>query len=312
VNARRSDDPGRRLGWPEFEHRLAGVLGVMPVESYLILSASDEAGGYYVQFAYGREAGLRAEAVSNAFLAAPRALTAEQEERLGSLGWHRPGEDGDAGRNFYRMWPDPAPAEEVARLAVAALRDVYGVASPAALVYRHRTFDDGRILDASALGIPAEPRTELAMPLATPAHPADVLRGRVEGALRSRLGVGELIRDVDGDYPIRIGSALMFVRLVEGVPPVVQLFSIVVADVDESPELLAALNDVNRRIRFGRAFWADRRVVVTMELTAIDLTADQVAFGINQLGNLADGLDDWLSGRFGGSTAFESRRQLLN
>lgn len=312
VRAPRRHARGRGLGWAEFEHRLAHVLASMPVESYLVLSTVEGEAGNYVQFANTGENGFRAEAVGNAYLPASDALAPEQEEELGALGWRTPGERDDAGRNFHRMWPNPAPYDEVARLAVASLREVYRVATPGALVYRHRSFEDGRALDASPLGIRPEERIEPTEATMASRPSADEVRERVEGALRAWLGVDELIRDDDGDYPVRLGSALMFVRLVDGVPPLVQLFSIVVANVDRSTELLAALNEVNERIRFGRAFWTGRRVIVTMELTALDLTADQVAFGANQLGNLADALDDWLSGRFGGSTAFPARRELLN
>lgn len=311
----------RGLDWADFEHRLAHVLAAMPVESYLIISteSGDADGGYYVQFANGGKAGLRAEAVSSSYLASPHALAPEQEVRLGSLGWQWPGGPNDLDKNFNRQWPNPAPYEEVARLAVASLREVYRVESPAALVYRHRSFEDGRTLDASALGIRQERRTVASETSATPGSSPDrpgpspdELRERVEGALRVWLGTDELVRDKDGDYPIRVGSALMYVRLMEGVPPLVQLFSIVVADVDGDAALLSTLNEVNGRIRFGRVFLVDRRVIASMELTALDLTADQIAFACNELGNLADGLDDWLSGRFGGSTAFETRRELLN
>ena len=51
--------------------------------------------------------------------------------------------------------------------------------------------------------------------------------------------------------------------------------------------LLEALNEINRRILFGRIFWGHRGVVVAMEITGIGLTPEQVSFACVQLGNLA-------------------------
>jgi hypothetical protein len=76
--------------------------------------------------------------------------------------------------------------------------------------------------------------------------------------------------------------------------------------------LYAALNDVNRRIRFARAFWVARTIVIATELPAVDVTADQIAFACLQLGNLADRLDDLLHGPFGGGVAFEGGSLLVH
>jgi hypothetical protein len=111
---------------------------------------------------------------------------------------------------------------------------------------------------------------------------------------------------------VRIGSALMFIQLLDGLPPVVRIFSPILRDVAPSPTLFEALNEINARIRFGRVLWTGRQVVVAMELTAADLTEAQVVFACTQLGNLADHLDDGLHGRFGGATAFATRPTLLN
>ena len=134
----------------------------------------------------------------------------------------------------------------------------------------------------------------------------------VEEGLRLWLGVERLERDEDGDYPIPVGSANVYVRVGDDRLPLVAVFSSILTDVDESPGLFVALNDINRRIRLARAFWVARTIVVATEIAAVDITGEQISFACMQLGSLADHLDDVLHGRFGGGFAFEGRSALVN
>ncbi len=299
------------LAWDDLERRLTAALGRMPEETFLILSTAvdDDDRVCYVQFAAGAW-GLRAEAVSSRFLPPDRPLSEEQEIGLVGLGWLRPEQGEDAGPNFSRRWQSPAPVTEIARLAVRTLREVYGVDAPHRLRHTYKSFE--RVLGDPDLG--TEPERPAPPPRPTPhaIRTAEALRPLVEDALEGWLGLDELVRDADGDYPIRVGSALMFVQVLDGVPPVVRIFSPILRDVAASAVLLEALNDINGRIRFGRVFWTGRQVVVAMELTAAGITADQVVFACTELGNLADHLDDGLHGRFGGATIFATRPTLLN
>lgn len=306
-----SAGPEPELAWDDFERRLAAALERMLDATFLILSTrpDDPGGGCYVQFAAG-DWGLRAEAVSSSFLPANRPLTPEQEIDLEGLGWLPPGSGEDAGPNFFRIWPAPAPAAEVARQAVRTLREVYGVTSPAELRHTYTSFE--RVLEDPDLGTEPERPAPPPRPAPHEYRSADELRPLVEGALEAWLGLRELVRDADGDYPIRVGSALMFVQVLDGVPPVVRIFSPILHDIAGSPALLEALNEINGLVRFGRVFWMSRQVIIAMELTAAGITPDQVVVACTQLGNLADHLDDGLHGRFGGATAFATRPTLLN
>ena len=228
------------------------------------------------------------------------------------MGWQWPMTSGDIGRNFSREWPNPAPWAEVAALAVRTLRDVFEIASPADLRYQHGGFPSFRGRPAVLeLGIPAE-RVRRQPPATPSATTFGAMATFLELALRRFLGQDELVRDEDGDIPIRVGSVIMFVRPVNGAPPLIQLFAPILADVDQTPALLEALNEINRRILFGRLFWTHRGVVVAMELTGVGLSAEQVAFACVQLGNLADHLDDELRDRFGPSATRKGPRPLLN
>jgi hypothetical protein len=112
--------------------------------------------------------------------------------------------------------------------------------------------------------------------------------------------------------PIRRESALVFVRVVDGLPPALQVFSIVLRDVPMPPEVFSELNVINSRLRYARVFAFDRAIVASIELPAVGLTPEAVHFACWEVGNLADHLDDQLRGRFGGRMTFDSSPKLLN
>lgn len=305
------------LTWDEFERRLAAALEGMDPETFLIVTLPPVEGGtaYYVQFARleaaeGADEGLRAEAVGNDHLPPSAPLTTGQVRRLGRLGWQKPG-PADKGRNYTRSWSVPAPYADVARLAIATLRDVYGVDEPGHLRYVYQSFGR-RPVGALDLGIEPQPRASSRTGRPRSGRAAEELRPLVEKALMRWLRLPELVRDEDGDYPVRLGSALLFVRLADGVPPVVRIFAAILREVPESPALLAALNQVNARIRFGRTFWASGNVYVSGEVSAAGVTGEQLRVVCTELANLADHLDDGFHGRFGGAVMFETQPGPVN
>jgi hypothetical protein len=272
----------------------------------------------YVQFAQGGLLGFRAEAAGNHWLQPGHALGPDQEERLTALGWQRPG-PASQGRNWVHEWQEPVPFAEVATVAVRTLREVYGASTPDDLRYRNGAFPahHGPVPEP-ALGIapdrpvPQHPGAAVIPGQTHPSPAPDEAAAALETALADFIAGADLVPDRDGDIPIRVGSALMFVRPLPGVPPLVQVFAPLVSGVDATPAMLESLNDINRSILFGRVFWTEREVVVAMELTAVGISVAQIAFACVQLGNLADHLDDVLRGRFGGRTMFEVPKTLLN
>jgi hypothetical protein len=300
---------GCDLTWEDFEDRLTAVLGRMAARSYLILSTPpDGEHSYYVQFAQGGRGGFRAEAESNNFLAGRWALSPAQEEQLAQLGWQCP-TPGDSDLNFMRQWPVPAPYADIARLAVRSLREVYGIAQPADLVYR-RFAKGAHDFAEPELGIePERPTTQRGRRL-TPA--AAELASFVEEAARSLLNGDEIVRDKDGDVLISIGHALMFVRIIDGTPPVVRVFSPMRPGIEASRSLLETLNEVNSNLLFGKALWAAGRVIVSAEVPAVRITAEQIAFACLQIGALAGDLDHQLGERFGSEKMLDGPKGPVN
>ena len=302
VAARDADE-----AWAAFEGRLARAIARMDIESFLILELPEDAAGRrgYVQFARwaqeGTVQGVRAEAVGSGNLASTRPLAPAQLSRLRRLGWRAPRPADHACRNHWRDWPEPAPADQVAAVAVATLRAVYGVGRPDELQARYALFGTGATADLG-LGLAPIPDRRPGPREADPSFAE--LEAAVETGLKAWCGLKELPVDDDGDYLVPVdGGALVYVRLVDGRPPVAAVFSVIAAGVPPSPALYVVLNDVNSRLRFGRAWWADGRITLGAELSGLGLTGDQLGHACVELARMAAVLDDDVHGRFGGRMA---------
>lgn len=285
--ARVPTPPGARPGdWPGFVADLATTLvGLGPGES-LVLEIVPEGGvapsSYYVQFST-RSEGLRAEAVSNAFLPEPAQLRDADTERLEKLGWSAP--DGDVSPNFSKEWPAPVPYDEVADLAVAALRHIYGASTPGDV----RT----KRVAAETPGIAVAPPQDAT---------AESVRAEVEEAIHQVLGVEDLKGDENGWAPFEVGSAAVYIR-VYGDPPVVQVLSPLLTGLAETPELLDAVNELNANLSFAKIVWTGDAIVASIEMFGAPFTPIHLSHAFAVVGALADDHDDQLQQRFGGRTA---------
>jgi hypothetical protein len=296
---------GAESSWSNFAQHLAAGISKMQPDQFLILTVTPLPDGaerpwYYVQFASGGEEGFRAEAVSNKFLADRWKLPEKAAETLFRLGWHAPEPSAElkGGKvNYWSDWPAPPHVAAMAQLAVSTLRRVYGVTSPGQLEYKY--FDKaGQQLELADLGLRREAATR------TGDGTVEHLRPLVEQTLREVLHVGELKYDEHGDIPIRFGSALVFVRLVGGENPKVQVFSHLLWEVSSTSGLVEALNDINTRLSFGRVFWDGEQVIAAIDLPAPGLSGEYVARACFEIGSLADHFDEELVERFGGKTMF--------
>jgi type III secretion system-like peptide-binding chaperone len=135
----------------------------------------------------------------------------------------------------------------------------------------------------------------------------EVLQPFVEKTIAAYLGIEEVKVWDDGTIPIRSGSTIVNVRLMEGDRPghpVLQVYSPLLSDLDGSPDLFTKLNEVNANLTFVRAFWLDRQVILVMELLAENLDKDQVAHAVSLMSLAANFWDSELEKTFGGTTYF--------
>jgi Putative bacterial sensory transduction regulator len=108
-------------------------------------------------------------------------------------------------------------------------------------------------------------------------NPAVVLRRTVEATIETVAGPVALNRDGDGDYPLYLTDSAVYGRLLDAnEPPVLQVFAVILRNVEESPELLRELNDLNRELKFARLFLVADQVLAEVDLVAATLDGDEL------------------------------------
>jgi hypothetical protein len=321
---------GTEAAWARLDRALAETLAALGSDRCLVLSAKRR--GYFVQVLALGDEGVRAEAVSNAWLRPRHALDAQRLSRLAALGWSAPtltraefeafdGNDESVtppagSTNHVRTWEHPAPFAAIAALVLATLREVYGIRRPDQLEYT--AFGPGpREILLPSLGLECLPFDngdeedgacghEHADHLLRPEDPAELLSALVD-ALKACTELDEPTVDEDGDIPLRYGSALIVLRVADDAP-YVMMASPLVTGVPPSAELHDTLNELSRTHRLVRFYHADGTVHAALDLVADPFVPDHLEAALAVMGSLCDELGPELQHRLGGTTAFEPKR----
>src|SRR5450759_779798 len=122
--------------WRELKSALALVLSDLGDDEYLVIEVKSN--GSFVQFAGQGAHGMRAEAVSNAYLPETSQLSNSACDDLVKLGWNPPtyiqvegvAEPADGSSNFYLDAATPVPHSQLAAFAVESLRRISLVPHP--------------------------------------------------------------------------------------------------------------------------------------------------------------------------------------
>jgi hypothetical protein len=138
--------------WDELQRSLATALADLEEDECLIIASKAE--HYFVQFSGQGKHGMRAEAVSNAFIMADAKLSAGACENLLCLGWNAPTyvpakgveEPADGSPNYYVDAATPVPHVRLAALAVKTLRQIYRVRHPVELTYKAKALAEDKTL----------------------------------------------------------------------------------------------------------------------------------------------------------------------
>lgn len=289
--------------WADFGQRLERTIASSRSGDVVVidLATRGEAvgGDYYVQWEVRDDGTVNAEAVGNAALDPEDQLPAQPLARLAALGWLVP--TGEAQPNFSRSG-STKDAGEIARTVVRTLREVYNAPHPAFLTSKGYNGED--VLDLSALGLAAVP-TEAAPSAQGGPAPTGTLVDQVAAVLAEGLGIQptQLEADRDGDYPIRAGSAMVFVRAVEDAA-LVSVFSPVLIDVTETDALHAKLLEIQRQLPHLRLSVGGGAVTATIQVMAAPLVPAHLDRAIVIMTQVCDELDEKLQGEFGGRTFF--------
>ncbi|MDN5563074.1 hypothetical protein EDD41_3237 [Luteococcus japonicus] len=308
-------DASTAQAWKLFGERLAEVVSMIEDGASLRVDtvAPDTQTAPFVCFTCGQRASreeqpvVLVEASSNAVLGDGHQLTTAQLDQLEALGWQPP--TTDQPHPTANFWAEEIQddSDRLAELAVDTLRDVFGVQHPVFLVPDQlaeilapsaavREELDGS--EARMESGPAEAHDFVAVT----ARDRDELHSLVRTELTHMFG-HEPIVDDEGDFAIRVGSSMVFVRCAPDGREVL-LFSALVHDLEGRGRAVEVLNDLNSESRFGRFSLYRDRVFVTMSLLTRPFVPAHLHEGVRIITQIADGIDDDLAAKLRGRVTF--------
>ncbi len=326
--------------WAEFGTRLAEVLSMIDDSGDLTIGTptGDGAPDCFLRFSSPTRDRLRCEAG-----VAPDRTQDEQVAALLAAGWERVGDQGqhasdqdasdqDASDQHPAGQPGQGvvvlaaecPQEEsetMAELAVAALRDVFGVQHPvflapdqlaevlqpdaADLSASSKSEDSfaGRVLEParvprSASSVEIDPEDLTSTLPDGPAH----LNRMVDAELTSMYGHPPY-RDNEGDVAIRVGSTMLFLRTSHDGKEVT-VFAAVVHDVSGRSRATEVINDLNVESRWVKFQLVRDRVFASMSVLAQPFVPAHLYQAVRVVSDVADGIDEELAAKLDGRTTF--------
>lgn len=295
--------------WAAFSAALEGALAGMADGQFLILSARGS--GRCVQFSAQGTEGFRAEVVSNHYLPEPDRLDDDEVARLLAEGWQpptgtpeeaTPERDPSGSPNFFVDLPNPVDHGELARRTIRTWR-VLGVDAPQALEY-NAFASRGGSLDFPELGLDRVRDDD---------DEADTVEAKLLAVVRAATGLPRLEPDEDGDVPVRYGTVLAFLRVLQD-PQRVCLFAPLLSDVRIQPALLERLNELNAGSSPVRFFMRGSTVFGYLQIPAEPFVAAHVESVLHTFFARCDGVGPWLARRFGGEAVpgFETASPTLH
>ena len=305
--------------WREFAAALAALLPTLPQDAHVDLTLDPTASGtgdavYSVSLKIGQDGAVDALAVGNAALPEGYRMDRAAVADLVALGWSPPGVVTGSGDNFG-LSTNIAAAQRTAALVARTLRDVYGAPHPAFLVYLVHDEDDEPI-DTAPLGtarhepsldVDLDALDEDGLLTAALANAAEEIpldeRVRSVVATMSKTTVDQLQVDGDGDVGIRAGSAMVFVRVRDN-PPLVDVFSPILTEVEPTEQLYVRLSELTNRMPIGRLYCTGDTVWASIPVFGRNFQATHLMLAVLVMTGLADELDDRLHGEFGGKRFF--------
>ena len=287
--------------WTTFSERLAEVISVMDTDGTLrigSLATEQEGMSPFVLFRCEGVQDLFVEAAGNAALSEEFQLAPAQLEAFETLGWNPPSVDSDHPSENFWIVGNQEESDELADRATAVLRDIYQVPHPAFLAPDQL---------AEILTPPAEPETPT-----TRFESEDLIAHRISGkAELDRLIDAELtellghrpLQDADGDFALRVGSTMVFVRATTDAQEVL-VFSAVVHDVEGRSRAMEVLSDLNTEARFVRFMLIKDRVFVSLSIFAQPFVPAHLHQALRAVSVVSDEIDEALASKLRGRTTF--------
>ncbi|HEY0698956.1 MAG TPA: hypothetical protein VGD43_14240 [Micromonospora sp.] len=303
--------------WQEFARALAACLRDLPEEAYIEVTLDPTASGtgdavYSVSVRTDAEGRIEGRAVGNAVLPEGFRLDRSSVADMVALGWSPPGVVEGSGEHFGLL-TSRSEANRVATVVSRTLRDIYGAPHPAFLVFLVHDGDDepipteplGSARPAVAVGSELSDALTAAVPAEEPGNELLPLHEQVRTVVSARMKSepDQLQVDSDGDIGIRAGSAMVFVRVRDN-PPLVDVFSPILTEVEPTEQLYVKLSELTNRMPIGRLYCTNDTVWASVPVFGRNFQPTHLMLAVQVMTGLADELDDRLHGEFGGKRFF--------
>jgi len=299
--------------WAEFQSRLSEVISL--IDDTADLTIGIESGGNgpppFVRLSSPRSGVVRCEAASNAMLGGDFQLSAELLSEMERLGWQPPTDGGEPPSatqsaeptaNFWIELPQ-VESDRMSELAVAALRDIYGVQHPVFLAPDQLAEAlqpvPAAVESDSSIKVVEVDETDLR---STMPRNQQHLNDLVDAELAEIYGHLP-IRDAEGDVAIRVGSTMLFLRTSSDGQEVV-LFAPVVHAIAGRSRAAEVLNDLNVEARWVKFQLIKDRVFVTISVLSRPFVPAHLRQAVRILSDVADGIDNELAAKLNGRTTF--------
>lgn len=112
------------------------------------------------------------------------------------------------------------------------------------------------------------------------------------------------VRDADGDFCIRVGSTMVFVRASRDAREVL-VFAAVVHDVEGRSRAMEVLSDLNTEARYVRFLLIRDRVFVSMTVLAQPFVPAHLHQALHAVSVISDSVDNELAAKLRGRTTFD-------
>ena len=286
--------------WRGFRHELADRIAdlepgeVLKVAVEAAVDEPESGCAPYIQFCRGEGVSVLGEVSGNRYLHVAHHLDKKVRRRLTEIGWSRP--KPKHGLFNFRAEVDQSHADQLAVMAVTALREVFGVMHPAFLVGDVGVGEDPDLPYADTVEPPDEP-------LATTSDGLEHLDQLVGQALLPLLGQVPN-RDDDGDIPVVSGTAVVFVRTLPHAP-VIMVWAEVVVKISDLERAKFEVEVLNRERPFAKFVLVDDRIVAQVHLPAAPFVPEHLRQMLAMMCALADEVDDDLAVRVRGRRFLE-------
>jgi len=293
-------DRSTAQAWAEFQSRLSEIISMIDDSGDLTIgteSVTEDAAPFVTFSSPGRDL-VRSEAASNASLGDDFQLSAQDLINMEHLGWLPPtAEPPRPTVNFWAEEPQDS-SERLSQLAVAALRDIYGVQHPVFLAPDQLA----EVLQPAPPPLGGTAALPVDGGVATVPGSQEHLNDLVDEQLSEMFG-HRPIRDSEGDIAIRVGSTMLFLRTTPDGREII-VFAAVVHDVEGRSRATEVLNDLNVDARWVKFQLIRDRVFVTLSVPARPFVPAHLRQAVRIMSDVADGIDDELASKLNGRTTF--------